>query len=62
MNRMWEIRERDERKYGHQMGRRDSDNELDKAYECGYEDGYEAAMEETKYGERSSYRMSKRRY
>lgn len=55
MNRMWEIRERhDEGRYGHRMGKRESEHDLDKAYECGFEDGYEAAMKEMKhsYGER----------
>jgi flagellar biosynthesis/type III secretory pathway protein FliH len=47
---------------GERMGMRDYDKSPEEAYECGYEDGYEAAMEETKYGERSSYRMGKRRY
>ena len=61
MNRMWEIREHDGSRYGRKMGMRD-DKSVEEAYECGYEDGYEAAMEETKYGERSSYRVGRRRY
>jgi len=62
--RMWEIREKDrdrgERDY--RMGMR-HDKSADEAYECGYEDGYEDAMkeiEESGYGERSSYRKSMR--
>jgi hypothetical protein len=58
---MWEIRESDGSKYGHKMGMRE-DKSVQEAYECGFEDGYETAMEEMKYGERSSYRMGKRRY
>lgn len=61
MNRMWEIREHDGSKYSRRTGMRD-EKSLEEAYECGYEDGYEAAMEESKYGERSSYRMGRRRY
>ena len=57
---MWEIRENDGSKYGRRMGMRD-EKSLEEAYDCGYEDGYEAAMEEFKYGERSSYRIGKRR-
>ena len=66
MNRMWEIREHDGSKYSRKMGERmnsKDDKSLEEAYECGYEDGFEAAMEESKYGERSSnYRMGRRRY
>ena len=54
--RMWEIRE-------HDRGFRNmrDTKSVEEAYECGYEDGYDAAMEEMKYGERSSYRMGRRR-
>lgn len=62
--RMWEIREKDrdrgERSY--RMGMR-HEKSAEEAYECGYEDGYEDAMkeiEESGYGERSSYRKSMR--
>lgn len=58
MNRMWEIRERDDYKYGHRkrMGMRNI--EVDEAYECGYEDGYREAMKEAEkhFGERRSMR------
>ena len=52
MNRMWEIRERDNRRYG----MRNSEDKIEEAYECGYEEGYEKAMEEMKsrYGFRRS--------
>lgn len=55
---MWEIREHHDSRYGHRMGRKSNDLELEKAYECGFEDGYEKAMEELKhsYGERRSSR------
>jgi hypothetical protein len=50
---MWEIRESDESKrFGHRMGRKYSDSEIEEAYECGFEDGYEKAMKEIHYGER----------
>lgn len=60
MNRMWELREKDEfrepkfgrRHGGSMMGRKESS--FEESYECGYEDGYRAAMLEAKhyYGER----------
>lgn len=54
MNRMWEIRERDERGGYGRIGMRHNEDEIEKAYECGFEDGYEKAMKELRnsYGER----------
>ena len=54
MNRMWEIRERDDRQ--RRYGMRNNDDKIEEAYECGFDEGYEKAMEEMKsrYGFRRS--------
>lgn len=59
MNRLWEIRERDE-DYGRKYGMRSAEKESEKAYEYGFNDGYEQAMREMhSYGERGKMRTGR---